>query len=78
MTTPNGLDRLRRAFLPVLLTGLGLLYLAVVVAAWITSGQPLAVASVGGALLSLVFIAAYQSGAALVTRHLSLSGDTTN
>lgn len=71
MTTPNGLDRLRRAFLPILLTGLGLLYLAVVVAAWITSGQPLAVASVGGALLSLVFIAAYQSGAALVTRHLS-------
>ena len=71
MTAATGLDRLRRAFLPVLLLGLGGLYLVTVVVAWLTDAQPVAVASLGGMLVGVVYLAAHWHGAAALTRHLS-------
>ncbi|GJD99261.1 methyl-accepting chemotaxis protein [Methylobacterium isbiliense] len=71
MTKSRALDQLRRAFLPIMLGGLSGLYAVIVIAAWLVGGQPLAVGTVGGALLLAVFGAARIAGADALTRHLS-------
>jgi len=71
MNTISGLPALRRAFMPLMLAGLVLLYAAAVLTAWLTGNGFVAVAVVGGAPIGLALASARLSGAETGTRQVS-------
>jgi methyl-accepting chemotaxis protein len=71
MTPVNNLAALRHAFMPVMLGGLGLLYIVAVLTAWATDANLAAAAAFGGALIVVVGLVARVNGPAAITRQLS-------
>ena len=71
MTPLNNLSVLRRAFMPVMLGGLCLLYAVAVLTAWAAEVDVVAVAAFGGALVAIVGLVARLNGPAALTRQLS-------
>lgn len=71
MTPTSNLSALRRAFLPVMLGALGLLYVVAVLAAWLSDAGPGPVAAFGGVLVAVVALVARVNGPAAITRQLS-------
>ncbi len=71
MTPVSNLAALRHAFMPVMLGGLGLLYIVAVLTAWATDANLAAAAAFGGALIVVVGLVARVNGPAAITRQLS-------
>ena len=71
MTDSGSLDRLRLAFLPVMLGALGVLAVIVTAFAWWRDVMPVPVTVLAVLLPGATLAAARRHGAAAITRHLS-------
>lgn len=71
MTPLSNLSALRRAFMPVMLSGLFLLYAVAVLTAWAADADLVAVAAIGAGLVAIVGLVAHVNGPAPITRQLS-------
>lgn len=67
----TSLDRLRRAFMPIMLGALAILWLVVSVLGWWLDASPAAVPLLGGILVAATAACARRLGPATSTRHLS-------
>ncbi|WP_082494630.1 MULTISPECIES: methyl-accepting chemotaxis protein [unclassified Methylobacterium] len=71
MTPLSNLSDLRRAFMPVLLGSLCLLYAVAVLTAWAAGANLVGVAVFGGALIIIIGVVARVNGPAAITRQMS-------
>lgn len=71
MTPVSNLTALRQAFMPVMLGGLGLLYVVAILTAWTANANVLAIAALGGTLIIGVGLVARVNAAAAITRQIS-------